>query len=236
MIFGILLAGGSGTRIQANLPKQFVEVNGKPVLYHTVKNLLSVSRLDYLYISVHQNWLDYTTRMIQERFPRDAHRVRLVLGGAERQDSINNGVAAIQADFTVTEQDILLIHEAARPFASPALFDRCIDGAMANGCAVCAHPASDTMFMSQDGEMIDQIPDRRTLFHGQAPDCYNLQQFIRLEAMLTPEQRARVTGDAQIWTMNQVPIHMIPGTAENFKITTQRDMMIATYLLSLEEE
>ncbi len=235
MVFGILLAGGSGTRINANMPKQFVEIGGKPVLYHTVKNLLHVSRLSYLYISVHPNWLNYTRKMVEDRFPEDARRIRLILGGKERQDSINHAVAAISRDFKVKNKDIVLIHEAARPFATPELFDSCIDGAMAHGCAVCAQPASDTMFVSADGEMIDHIPDRRTLFHGQAPDCYNLKQFIRLEAQLTPEQRSQVTGDAQIWTMNGVPIHMIPGTAENFKITTKRDMMIATYLLSLEE-
>ncbi len=235
MVFGILLAGGSGTRINANMPKQFVEIDGKPVLYHTVKNLLNVTRLNYLYISVHPNWLSYTQTMIKERFSSDAHRIRLVLGGAERQDSINHAVTAITKDFEITSTDIVLIHEAARPFATSELFNNCIDGAMEHGCAVCAQPASDTMFVSYDGEMIDNIPDRRTLFHGQAPDCYNLMQFIRLEAQLTPAQRAQVTGDAQIWTMNNVPIHMIPGTAENFKITTKRDMMIATYLLSMSE-
>ncbi len=234
MVYGILLAGGSGTRIGAAVPKQFVEVGGKPILYYTVRNMLAVSRLTELYISVHQQWLDYTNAMVQDHFAGETDRIRIVLGGKERQDSIDTAVAAICEKNSIGSDDILLIHEAARPFATTELMDSTIDGALVHGAAVCAQPACDTIFVSEEGSVIDAIPARRTIFQGQTPDSYCFRKFLELEAKLTPAQREALTGDPQVWTMNGEPIHIVSSGPENFKITTLRDLQIATYLLQKE--
>ncbi len=230
-VYGVLLAGGSGTRIGTAVPKQYVQIKGKPVIYYTLKNMLAVKGLHRLYIAVHADWVDYVQALAQQYFPEDLHRIVVTLGGQERQDSITNSIADICRSHEIGDTDIVLIHEAARPFADTQMLDRCVAGAVEHGSAVCSSPAHDTMFVSADGELIDSIPPRSHLFHGQTPDAYNLKQYVELESRIPAEMRSKLTGDAQVWVLNDVPIYMAPGSPDNFKITTMRDLKIAELFL-----
>jgi 2-C-methyl-D-erythritol 4-phosphate cytidylyltransferase len=107
-----------------------------------------------------------------------------------------------------------------------------IDAAAKYGACVAAVPASDTMLHSVSGEVVDDIPVRSEIFHGQAPDSFNLKHFLDMQAALTSEQREAITGTSQICTMNNQPIHMIKGDTINFKITTDSDLAVVRSILS----
>ena len=115
MIYGAILAGGVGTRVKsATIPKQFIALDGKPVIAYTIENMLKVSRFDEIYIAVHGDWLAYMEQLVADYIPEKLQqKVRLTAGGKERLDSIRNVTDAICNEHPVGEQDVIVIHDAA---------------------------------------------------------------------------------------------------------------------------
>ena len=97
MIYGAMLAGGSGTRVKSSkIPKQFIEIGGKPIIIYTLENMLKVKRFDYIYIAVHKDYEDYMNEQVKKNIP-ESEKVRIILGGKERMDTINNVTTAFSA-------------------------------------------------------------------------------------------------------------------------------------------
>ena len=231
MIYGALLAGGSGTRIKSSkIPKQFILMKDKPIIIYTMEHMFAVNRFDYLYVAVHKDYYDYMQEMVEKYIPQK-DQVRIILGGKERIDTIHNVTDAIEKENGIHEEDIIVIHDSVRPFVTEKILNDSIDAAIKYGAVVTALPASDTILHSVDKELVSEIPDRSIVFHGQAPDSFNLKMLIELENQLTEEQKKVITGTSQICTFNHKPIHMIEGDAINFKITTDSDLIIVKSIL-----
>lgn len=234
MIYGALLAGGRGTRVKSSkIPKQFIEINEKPIILYTVEHMLKVDRFDYIYIAVHKDYEGYMNDMVAKFIPQK-EKIRIMLGGKERMDSIHNVTDAIIADQGLNDDDIIVLHDSVRPFVTEKILNDSIDAAAKFGAVVAGLPASDTILHSTDGQVVSEIPDRSMVFHGQAPDSFNLKKFIEMEDNLTEEQKKVITGTSQICTMNNQPIHMIEGDAINFKITTDSDLLITKNIIENE--
>lgn len=233
MIYGAILAGGVGSRVKmADRPKQFLELEGKPVIVYTLMNMLKVSRFDAIYIAVHREWMDFMEELVVKYIPADQQgKVKLTYGGKERLDSIRNVTDAICAENPLGEQDVIVIHDAARPFVTEKILNDSIDCAMEHGAVVAALPASDTILHSQDGKAVSEIPNRSIVYHGQAPDSFNLKLFLDMQAALSEEQKKVITGTSQICTLNGVTLHMVEGDSVNFKITTDSDLLIAANMI-----
>lgn len=233
MIYGAMLAGGSGTRVKsADVPKQFIEINGVPIIIHTLKNMLKVKRFDRIYIAAREDFIDYLKFHVISDVQEEYERVRIIAGGKERMDSIRCVTDAIKADNGIDEDDVIVIHDAVRPFVTEKILNDSIDAAAKYGACVCGLPCADTILHSVSGEVVDDIPARSELFSGQAPDSFRLAHFIRMQEALTPEQRKVITGTSQICTLNGQPIHIIEGDAINFKITTDSDLLMVKTLLT----
>ncbi len=231
MIYGAMLAGGSGTRVKSSdIPKQFIEINGQPVIIHTLKNMLKVPRFDCIYIASREDYIDYLKKQVEENVS-EPERVRIIAGGKERMDSIHNVTAAIEADNGIGEDDVIVIHDAVRPFVTEKILNDSIDCAAEHGACVCGLPCADTILHSVKGDVVDDIPPRAELFSGQAPDSFRLKHFIDMQNSLTDEQKKQITGTSQICTMNGQPIYIIEGDAINFKITTDSDLLMVRTLL-----
>lgn len=118
MIYGAMLAGGSGTRVKSSkIPKQFIEIGGKPIIIYTLENMLKVKRFDYIYIAVHKDYEDYMNEQVKKNIP-ESEKVRVILGGKERMDTINNVTTAITNDNGIHDDDVIVIHDAVRPFVT----------------------------------------------------------------------------------------------------------------------
>lgn len=231
MIYGAMLAGGSGTRVKsADIPKQFIEICGQPVIIHTLKNMLKVSRFDKIYIAARADYIDYLNEQVRANISEPA-RVRIIPGGKERMDSIHNVTAAIEADNGISDEDVIVIHDAVRPFVTEKILNDSIDSAAKYGACVCGLPCADTILHSVKGDVVDDIPTRSELFCGQAPDSFRLKKFIEMQENLTEEQKKTITGTSQICTLNNQPIYIIEGDAINFKITTDSDLLMVKTLL-----
>ncbi len=233
MIYAAILAGGSGTRMKsAKVPKQYIEVDGNPIILYTIENVLKEKRFNYVYIAVHADYLSYMDELVKMRVSEPG-RIRVIEGGKERMDTIRNVTNAITSDNGLNDDDIIVIHDAARPFVTEKILSDSIEAAAKYGACVCALPAADTMLYSETGDEVSSIPDRSKIFHGQAPDSFNLKHFLDMQDALSPEQRAAITGTSQICTMNSQSIHMIPGDTMNFKITTDGDLDLVRNTIAL---
>ena len=161
----------------------------------------------------------------------ESEKVRVILGGKERMDTINNVTTAITNDNGLHDDDVIVIHDAVRPFVTEKILNDSIDCAAEYGACVCGLLCADTILHSKGGEYVEDIPARSELYSGQAPDSFRLAHFIQMQDNLTEEQKKVITGTSQICTMNNQPIHLIEGDAINFKITTDSDLLIVRTLL-----
>jgi 2-C-methyl-D-erythritol 4-phosphate cytidylyltransferase len=232
--FGVLLAGGLGSRMKrAKLPKQFLELEGVPVIVLTLRRMAEVEEFDAIVIAIHPDWKEYLEELLGSS---DIDRGRIVIteGGSERIDTIRNAMSCVEGHFDVGDGDVIVFHDAVRPFISPDVLRASIRAAAEHGGAVASYPAADTMYLSEDGKLVSSMPDRRKLYHGQAPDSFLFTRFKRALESLSAEERRAVTGTAQIGMLKGIPICLVPSDSSNMKITSDSDIAIATSIMKSE--
>jgi 2-C-methyl-D-erythritol 4-phosphate cytidylyltransferase len=236
MNYGVILAGGSGTRMKSiDVPKQYYEINGTPIIIYTIKQFIKVNSFDYIYLAIDNNYRDYVNSILEKFIDEEnISKITIVNGGKERIDSIHNVIKAIDVE-KIKDDDIIVIHDAVRPFVTEKIILDNIEGAKKYGATVTSVPVNDTILLSTDGDYVDRIPIRKTLFNGQSPDSFNLKTFIELENKLTEEQREIITGTSQVCTLNNYPLRMIEGDTKNFKITTDADLDLAEHIILKKE-
>lgn len=232
MNYAVILAGGSGNRMKnINIPKQYHEINGVPIIIYTLKTFIELKCFDYIYIAINPTFTDFMNSILEKYFnTNDISNITLINGGKERIDSIHNVIKSIELK-EINDDDIIVIHDAVRPFVTEKIILDNIEGAKKYGATVTSVPVNDTILLSTDGDYVDRIPIRKTLFNGQSPDSFNLKTFIELENKLTDEQKDIITGTSQVCTLNDYPIKMIEGDTANFKITTDADLDLAEHII-----
>ncbi|WP_405287724.1 IspD/TarI family cytidylyltransferase [Methanobrevibacter sp.] len=231
MNYVIILAAGFGTRIKnLTIPKQYYEINGIPIIMYTVKKFMDLNCFDYVYLTVDANYKDLMTELLEKHI-ENYEQIKLVEGGKERIDSICNVIEFIENNNDVSDEDIIVVQDGVRPFVSNEIILNSIECAKKHGTCATSSPVNDTIFQSEDGDTVDNIPVRSTLFCGQSPDAFNLKNFIDMINGLSDEQKRSITGTSDICLFYNVPIKMIKGSNLNFKITTDADLKIAELLL-----
>lgn len=230
MNYAIILAAGFGTRIKnLDIPKQYYEINGIPVIIYTMKKFIKLNCFERIYLTVDENYKGHMIKILEEHIG-NLEQIELVNGGKERIDSIHNVIKTIEKN-EVNEEDIIVVHDGVRPFVTDQIILDSIKAAEEYGASVTSSPVNDTILKSEYGDFVDSIPIRRTLFKGQSPDTFNLKKFIEMMNGLNESQKAKVTGTSDVCTFYNVPIKMIRGNNLNFKITTDADLKIAELLL-----
>lgn len=232
MNYVAILASGVGSRIKSiNIPKQYYEIEGKPIIIYTLESILKDSLFDFVYIAISLEYKELVMGYLNTFIDKEKrNKIKIIFGGKERMDTIHNVINEISKN-EIHDDDIIVIHDAVRPFVTKKILEDSINSAREYGAVVCAVPVADTMLMSENGDYVDSIPPRRTLYKGQAPDSFNIKKLIELENNLTVEQIKEITGTSQICTMNNYPIKMIQGDDINFKITTDSDLEMAKNLI-----
>ena len=221
----VILAGGTGKRMgNVKLPKQFLEICGIPVIVLTVRNILSYGLFDRVIIVIHPDWKRYLMELLTN-YNIDISQIVFVDGGQERIQSIENGLDYLKGT-GACDDDIVVIHDAVRPFASKTLFANAIAETQKYGATVAIVPAKDTMIVSENGIAVD-MPDRTKLFHGQAPDSFKFTILYDALKSLSPKEMATITGTSQICQKKGIIIHTFLGEENNIKITTIEDMFLA---------
>lgn len=221
MNIAIMLSGGVGSRMGGRIPKQYIEVNGKPVFCWAVEAFFKRADIDGIVMVVAPEWLDY----VKEQLPSQGKRIIFTQPGETRQYSIYNGLkAAKQAGYE--DEDIVIIHDAVRPFVKDATIDACIEGIREGYDAVMpAIKVKDTTYVTDDGVTISGLLDRNKLRAGQAPESFRLGRYLSLHDTMPKAELLKINGSTELAFKAGLRVKIVPGDEGNFKITTPEDLV-----------
>lgn len=216
----IILAGGVGTRMGADRPKQYLLVKNKPIISYCLDIFEKHRRIDNIVLVVSREW---------EGYVRDCaarYGVNKICGyapaGRTRQHSIYNGLKCTEQ--CSPDTDICIVHDAARPLTSPQIIDDCITGALEDDGAMPVIPVKDTIYQSADGKSIDKLLKRSELFAGQAPESFKFKKYLDIHNSVEDDEIAATAGSSEIAYRHGMKIRLVKGSELNFKITTVEDL------------
>jgi len=223
MTSAIIVAAGKGTRMGANVDKLWLEVAGRPVIAHTWKKFNDAKCVDEIILVVRDGMQPEFTKLAAEyQFQKP---FRLVVGGAERQDSVWNGLEATSA-----KAEIVAIQDAARPCTTEELIAATIMAARETGAAVAAQAVTDTIKETEDGKIISRTVDRSKLWSVQTPQTFRIEVIRR--AIATARQKNLVlTDDTAACELIGQPVRLVRGAAPNPKVTVPGDLPFVESLL-----
>ena len=223
MVSAIIVAAGRGTRMGPERDKLFLEVAGRPVVAHTWRRFADVKGIDEIVVVVREGMQPAFKELAARHVPDKPFR--LVAGGAERQDSVWNGLAALSPG-----TEIVAIQDAARPCTSEAIINASIDAARQMGAAVAAQAMTDTVKESADGKLISRTLDRTRLWAVQTPQTFRVE-VIRRALSVVREKGLRVTDDTAACELIGQPVRLVTGPAPNPKVTVPADLPYVELLL-----
>lgn len=229
MVFGAILAGGVGSRMHmADMPKQFLPLGDKPIIIHTLEKFLTCSELEAVYVGVHGDWVNYMNDLINKYLPeKTKEKVFAVSGGNDRNETILNIVAAIEADFGESDEHIIVTHDSVRPFVTLRMIEENIKYAKEYGAVDTVTSAVDTIVVSNDGKVITDIPNRAKMYQGQTPQSFKINLLKTLYKSLSAEEKGILTDACKICVVRNHPVYLVEGSYTNIKITTPGDYKIA---------
>ena len=223
MISAIIVAAGKGTRMGANVDKLWLEVAGRPVVGHTWKQFNDAGCVDEIILVVREGMQpEFMKLAAQYTFQKP---FRLVVGGAERQDSVWNGLEAASAG-----TEIVAIQDAARPCTSEELIAATVAAARVTGAAVAAQPVTDTIKETVDGKLISRTVDRSKLWSVQTPQTFRIE-VIRRAISAAREKGLILTDDTAACELIGQSVRLVKGNAPNPKVTVPADLPFVESLL-----
>ena len=221
----IVLAAGSGKRMDSDIPKQYLLLNGKPVMVYSLESFAK-SSVDGIILVVAPGDVEFCQKEIVEKY-HIAKVVSIVEGGAERYDSVYRGLLA-------SESDIVLVHDSARAFVSQKVIEGAIDGARRYNACVVAVPSKDTVKIATPGGFVESTPRRELVWNVQTPQAFSYS-LLRgaYEKMMADSAQEGITDDAMVVErMTDVPVRLVQGDYNNIKITTPEDLVLGEKILS----
>lgn len=221
--FGIIVAGGHGKRMGTETPKQLLELGGKTIIEHTLAPFMSCSFINGIVISASSEIIERIEKITYSL--NDIKPVIIVEGGRERQDSVLNGINAVPFN-----TDIIVIHDAVRPFITADLITECIITAEKRGSVSVMRPVKETIKIVCDG-VIEETLDRSKLWITQTPQAFRTE-IIKKAHEKAKNDNFTGTDDCFLVERTGQKVYVIEGSDKNIKITTPADLIIAESILS----
>lgn len=221
-VAAILVAAGPGSRLGAGIPKAFVPLAGVPLVVRSLRALLAAPAIDQVIVVAPPEAMAEAAHLVAEGGP---YRLtpEVVAGGAERQDSVRHGLAA------VSDAALVLIHDAARPFVTPATIAAAIAAAREHGAAIVAVPATDTVKIAHVDGWIEATPPRARTWLAQTPQVFRTE--LLRAAHASADRSHAATDDAALVEQLGHRVRLVAGSADNRKITTPDDQAWAEWQL-----
>lgn len=216
----IILAGGVGSRMGVDRPKQFLMVQDKPIISYCFDIFQKHTQIDKMVIVVSEQWQGFVEEYAAK------YGVDKICGyapaGKTRQHSIYNGLKCIAEN--APDTDIVIVHDAARPLVSDKIISDCIWGATEYDGAMPVITVKDTVYQSADGSKIDRLLKRSELFAGQAPESFKFKKYYQIHNEVSDEEIGATAGSSEIAYRHGMEIRMVNGSERNLKITTIEDL------------
>ncbi len=220
MNLAIILSGGVGTRMGINIPKQYIEVNKKPILQYSVETFSQRTDIDLIIIGIADQWKEYAQKHLSEiKTP-----IYYSEPGRTRQFTIYNALLKAK-ELGCDKEATVIIHDAARPLVTHQIIDNCLNGIKEGYDGVLpVIRVKDTIYQSTDGKNIDNLLKRDELFAGQAPESFQLGKYLSIHENMDDSQIEKINGSTEIAFKAGLRIKLAAGSECNFKITTPEDL------------
>ena len=221
----IILAAGSGKRMNTKVHKQYLLLKGKPVLYYSLKEF-EESSIDDIILVVGAGEIDFCRKEIVEQYGFKKVRA-IVEGGKERYHSVYEGLKATSAT------DYVLIHDGARPFVSQIIIDRALHAVCEYKACVVGMPVKDTIKIVDEETFAKETPSRSNVWQVQTPQAFSYSLIYDAYTKLLAQEDTAITDDAMVVErMTECKVKLIEGSYQNIKITTPEDLLIAEVYLA----
>ncbi|MBI4633243.1 MAG: 2-C-methyl-D-erythritol 4-phosphate cytidylyltransferase [Deltaproteobacteria bacterium] len=220
----VIPGGGSGRRMEGAVPKQYLLLDGTPILIHTLKIFHESPYIDEIFLIVPPDDVAVVRSMLENEC-RISKVSRVLAGGRERQDSVRNGLRMVDDN-----HDIVVIHDAVRPFITGDLIRLAVEGARVAGAVAIGMTAKDTVKRAGGDDLVSETLNRDSIWLVQTPQAFQ-RQVIKKAYEKAYEDNFIGTDDAVLVERMGVPVKMIPGSSDNIKITTQNDLLIGEALM-----
>lgn len=231
MNIAIIVAGGSGTRMTTSkVPKQFLKLKDKQIIIHTVEKFYFNDKVDKIIIACHNEWIDHLKQLIINYKYQD--KVYICSAGSSRNETVLCGLNYGLKNDLIKKGDIILTHDAVRMFISSEIINKNIEECNEQFCINTVMPATDTIVISKEFPIIDSIPNRDFLFHGQTPQTFSANTLINIYKNQLNYDNFNSTDVCKLAELNNYKIKMVIGDKENFKITTEFDLKIAEIMVN----
>lgn len=220
MVSAVIFAGGKGQRMKSNdVPKQFLEIEGKPIIIRTLEHFSNHPRVDNIVVVCIESWLDELNSSLKKYGIKKV--IATVPGGATGHQSIHNGLVKVAE--IAKEDDIVLICDGVRPMLTEELITTCINDTREFGTAVPVTPSIDSVLYSEDGKNCCKSHERKTMFITQAPQGYTVGKIMWAHKEAELRHIDPVSSGELLIELGET-IHIFQGIRENIKVTTPEDL------------
>jgi 2-C-methyl-D-erythritol 4-phosphate cytidylyltransferase len=225
VVVAVVPAAGRGLRMGGSVPKQFLALGGEPLILHSLRVLQASPVIDEIILAVPQNEMEYCLAEIvaNHHFTKVT---KVVPGGHERQDSVRHALEATHDDVNV-----VLVHDAVRPFLTQRMVEEVVTTARAKGAAIIALPMKDTVKQVGADHIIERTVDRQSLWLAQTPQAFRRDWLLAAHRKAHAEG-VRATDDAYLIEWYGHPVSVVEGSGENIKVTRPEDMIIGEAILA----
>ena len=221
MNIAIILSGGIGSRMGLNLPKQYVMVNNRPIISYCLQTFFEDENTDAIVIGVADEWKEFVEENVAKLNPHKP--IYYAQPGETRQYSIYNALKVVKEN-GFSNEDVVLIHDAARPLVSHELIARCYNGCKEADGIMPVIQVKDTTYLSEDGKHIQSLLNRSHLWGGQAPEAFRFCKYLWAHDEMPREELLKINGSTEIAFKAGLDCQMVEGDPMNFKITTPEDL------------
>ena len=222
-VCAVVPAGGTGTRMGGTVPKQFLELNGKPILYYTLKTLQDCGIISELILVVPEKEYD---NACTDWLGKPEIVTKVVVGGKKRQDSVYNGFCELSQ-----KTEIVLVHDGVRPFLSHQMIQKSVDAAREYGAAITAIPVNDTIKRVDDSGLVSQTVDREGLWRVQTPQVFRYE-LLQEAFKKANSEKFYGTDEGTLIEHLGKPVKVVEGSEQNIKITRPEDLRLSEIFIS----
>lgn len=218
----IIPAAGFGTRMRSGEPKQYLHLNGEPILIHTTRAFLQNPNITHVIVVVPGNRIIQTSELF-DRYKLSGPELSVIAGGRRRQDSVQHGLKAVPDSC-----DVVMVHDGARPLITQEVIDRCYEGAVAQGAVIAAIPVKDTLKKASTDNWIEATVDRDQLYRAQTPQAARTEL---LKTAYKTNSGQDVTDEASLLENAGIPVKIVEGSETNIKVTLPEDLLLAETII-----
>lgn len=228
MNHAIIVAGGVGSRMKSDIPKQYLLVGGVPVFMHSFRKFASRTDISTIVLVISDEWKEFVMEWVNHEV--NCPTVLYASAGCSRQHSVLNGLMALEA--IADADDLVFVHDAVRPLFPLSNIDNGIEGCRDYEATLPVITVKDATYQSRDGVTLSTILPRTELFSGQSPECFRYRRFVEAHRQFDDGQIAQIRGCSELAYKAGLSVKLIPGTEQNFKLTTIEDLKAFEMIIS----